>query len=124
MSGAEYSSAALAYLGDAVIEILARTREVESGVGDAGKLNRAVSAYVTAAAQSAAAGRIEDILTEEEAELFRRGRNKSAHSAPKNAKTLDYRRATGLETLFGALWLDGKRERAKELFDRAFEKEE
>lgn len=116
----KYSSAALAYLGDAVIELMAREHAVRSGISDAGELNKFVFSFVTAAAQSAAEAKIEEELTEEELLIYKRARNKNPHTVPKNAKVGDYRRATGFEALFAALWLDGKKDRAEALFKKAY----
>ena len=117
----EYSSSALAYLGDAVIELLARERAVKSGISDAGVLNKTVSSFVTAGAQSEAEGRIEPLLTEEELDIYKRARNRTPHTVPKNAKVTDYRRATGFEALFAALYLEGKKDRITELFNIAYD---
>ena len=116
----EYSPSALAYLGDCVLEIQTRTRLVKTGISDAGKLNKYALLYVKASAQSEAFERIEKALDEEELSWFKRGRNYKNTHIPKNAKTSDYRRATGLETLFGFLHISGKQERIAELFDMAF----
>ena len=123
MSPNEYSSAALAYLGDAVIELMAREKAVRSGISDAGELNKYVFSFVTASAQSAAENNIEDILTEEELSVYKRARNRAPHTGPKNAKVTDYRRATGFEAVFAYLWLEGKKDRAAELFDIAYKTE-
>jgi len=117
------SAGALSYFGDAVLEILTRKRLLESGKGDAGELNRMAMKYVTAASQSKAYERIKDMLTEEENHYFKRGRNHQA-SVPKSASVAEYRRATGMESLFAYLYLSGKHERMHELFDNAFPKEE
>lgn len=112
-----YSSASLAYLGDAVFEVFVRERLVREGVKSPSV--RSLE-YVTAAAQSAAADRIADLLTEEEKDVFRRGRNDVHTGVPKSAKPAEYRRATGFESLFGYLFLTGQTSRAAELFDTAF----
>ncbi len=112
-----YSSASLAYLGDAVFEVFVRERLVREGVKSPSV--RSLE-YVTAAAQSAAADRIADLLTEEEKDVFRRGRNDVHTGVPKSAKPAEYRRATGFESLFGYLFLTGQTRRAAELFDTAF----
>ena len=112
-----YSSASLAYLGDAVFEVFVRERLVREGVKSPSV--RSLE-YVTAAAQSAAADRIAGLLTEEEQDVFRRGRNDVHTGVPKSAKPAEYRRATGFESLFGYLFLTGQTSRAAELFDTAF----
>lgn len=112
-----YSSAQFAYLGDSVFEVFVRERLVKEGVKSPSVKSLE---YVTASAQSAAADRIEDLLTEEEKGVFRRGRNDVHTGVPKNASPAEYRRATGFESLFGYLFLTGQSERAAELFDTAF----
>lgn len=117
------SAASLAYIGDAVWELIVRQRlaTVPAGAGHPG--NYALP-FVTAAAQSAALARIEEILTEEETAVYKRGRNCVHGNVPKSASPVDYRRATGLEALMGHLWLTGKFDRAVELFDIAFPEDE
>jgi len=117
---AQLSAGALSYFGDSVLEILTRRRLLESGIGDAGELNKMARAYVTAASQSEGYERIKDMLGEDENMYFKRGRNHQA-SVPKSASVSQYRRATGMETLFAYLYLSGKTERMQELFDRAFD---
>ena len=104
---AGYGGGALAYLGDAVFEVLVRERLVKSGVSDPGKLNAMALSYVRATAQSAGLERLLPHLSAQEEADFRRGRN-GAGAHPKSA--------TALEALFGALYLRGEAERAKELF--------
>ena len=113
------SAGALSYFGDAVLEILTRKRLLESGIGDAGELNRMARQYVTAASQSVGYEKIKEMLSEEEDHYFKRGRNHKA-SVPKSASVAEYRKATGMESLFAYLYLSGKHERMQELFDRAF----
>ena len=91
----EMSGAALAYLGDAVLEVMVRRMLVETGVGNAGKLNELSRDYVRATRQSAGIERLLPMLTEEEAAVYRRGRNASG-GHPKSATAAEYRRATGL----------------------------
>jgi len=114
------SSAALAYLGDAVVELMVRTRLVNSGVCAVGELNKLALGYVKAGAQSEAFSRIENMLEEDELDVYKRARNSSKSSAPKSSSTLEYRRATGLEALFAYLYLNGRDERMKQLFDAAY----
>ena len=112
--------ATLAYLGDAVFETLVRRRLIDEGQTRTGQMNKLALSFVKATAQSAAAERILPHLTEEEGDVFRRGRNASGLSVPKSADAAAYRRATGFEALFGWLALRGEDARAKELFDLAF----
>ena len=116
----QISAASLAYLGDSVLEILVRERLVVTGVK-----NPSVESlkFVTAPAQSEAFAKIEDMLSEKETDTFKRGRN-CVHSGnvPRKSTPAQYRRATGLETLFGYLYLSGQNERLRELFDAAYPK--
>lgn len=116
----ELTGAALAYIGDAALEVLVRRYLVGLGINGSGKLNGLALNFVRATAQSAAVDRLLPLLNEDEEYIFRRGRNASGISAPKSASTADYRRATGLEALFGYLELAGKRDRMKELFTAAY----
>lgn len=114
----QVSAASLAYLGDSVLEILVRERLVITGAK-----NPSVESlkYVTAPVQSEAFAKIEGILTEKETDMFKRGRN-CVHSGnvPKKSTPAQYRRATGLETLFGYLYLSGQSQRIRQLFASAF----
>lgn len=118
------SGAVLAYLGDAVIEIMTRQRVIESGVTNVGKLNKMAAKYVRATVQSEGVERMLPYLSEEETDVFKRGRNAHGVAIPKSATALEYRRATGMEALFAYLYLNGRSERLSELFDIAFPKEE
>ena len=104
-------SAELAYLGDSVIEVLVRERLV---------LTPSPQAFVTAVAQSKALDNIIPMFTEEESDVFRRGRNCVHSGIPKSASAAEYRRATGMECVFGYLWLKGEHERLRALFDQAY----
>ena len=115
-----YGGAALAYLGDAVIELYVRRLLVETGISSTGVLNKISRDFVRATAQSASVGKILDLLTEAELTLYKRGRNTNGISPPKSASAGEYRRATGLEALMGQLYLDGDDHRIKELLDAAY----
>ena len=119
-----YSTAALAYLGDSVIEICVRQRLVEAGYSSSAKLNKLALDYVRATRQAEAMKRIADALTEEENAVFHRGRNIGHTNTPKSATVAEYRAATGMEALFGYLFLGGRQERISELFEMAYPKEE
>ena len=112
----ELSTEALAYLGDSVLEIRVREKLVRDGIGHSGELNRASLSFVKASEQAAAMRRIIPILSEEEALVFKRGRNMSGGNVPKSATVSEYRIATGMEVLFGWLKLSGRDERIAELF--------
>ena len=105
----------LAYIGDAVYEIIVRTIVVENGNAPVNKLNRKVSSIVKAVSQKEAMERIESKLSEEELAVYKRGRNAKSYTSAKNASIIDYRIATGLEALVGYLYLDGRNERLFEL---------
>lgn len=111
----EYSGASLAYLGDAVMEVLVRQMLVKRGIGNAGKLSAMSLDYVRATNQSRGLEGLLPHLTEEENAVYHRGRN-AAGAHPKSASVNDYRRATGLEALFGYLHLKGDIARLDELF--------
>lgn len=117
----ELNGTVLAYLGDAVIELIARERALRSGITDVGRLNAAVCCYVRATAQSDAALRLKGYLTDEENAVYKRGRNTHGLTIPKSASIAQYRRSTGFEALFAWLYLNEKRERMGELFDLAFD---
>ncbi len=107
---------ALAYVGDTVWDLLVRRRLLRSNA-QAGVLHKRAVAQVNAGAQSEAYHRIQPYLTETELSIAFRGRNAHAHhAAPKNQDPLAYSRATGLEALFGYLYLSGQFERIAELF--------
>ncbi len=106
----------LAYIGDAVWELLVRTRIIYKG-RSARHVHKDAVACVNAHAQSEALRRIEEMLTDAEADIARRGRNAHAHhAAPKNQDAADYRAATALEALIGYLYLTGQEERLLTLF--------
>ena len=119
MTPEELNGATLAYLGDAVLEIMVREKVMESGVTDVGKLNAMAKSFVRATEQSNAMNNIIDILDEEEMSFFKRGRNTKGNT-PKSASTVEYRRATGMEALFAFLYMKGRTERLKFLFETAY----
>ena len=114
------SSAALAYLGDSVMEGCVREYLVREGLSSSAHLNEAALRFVRASEQAKAMKNILDILTEEEAAVYRRGRNVGHTSTPKSASVSEYRTATGMEALFGWLRLEGREDRIKELFAIAY----
>lgn len=115
-----YSAQALAYLGDAVIEVWVRQRLVEQGMSSSRQLNAAALDYVTAPHQAAAMKKILDMLTEEETAVFRRGRNIGHTNLPRAATASEYRSATGMETLMGWLHTEGRGARINELLSVAY----
>lgn len=108
----QMSAASLAYLGDAVYEIQVRTALVAAGVS---RPSVASLRYVTATAQCQVVDKILPCLNEREEDIYRRGRNCVHNMPPKSCTMAEYRRATGLEALFGYLWLAGENERLAEL---------
>ena len=118
------STLGLAHLGDGVFELMVRSWLCLHGKATSKGLHRAAVRYVAAPAQARAAERLLPLLGEEEGDVFRRGRNTSPHSVPQNASRADYQAATGLEALFGWLWLQGRTERLNELFAVMMEGEE
>lgn len=107
----------LAYVGDAVYELLAREQLVAGGSRPMSKLHTESVDIVCAAAQARAYDRLEEIATEEELDILRRGKNAHPGRVPKNSTILEYRKATAVETLFGYLYLLEKNERIRILFD-------
>lgn len=105
----------LAFLGDTVYDLYVRAYLVHLRPLTVNDLHRQASLYVCAAAQAEAYHKIEGLLTEQEADIFRRGRNTHSTTVPKNASVSDYRIATGLETLFGWLFSRGEDARLDEL---------
>lgn len=112
-----YSPLGLAYMGDVVYEMLVREKIVMSANMPVNKLHKSVVAWVKASAQSKAIMLIMDMLDEDEIAIFKRGRNANSTHVPKNSNPSEYRKATGFEALFGYLYLSGKNERLKELFE-------
>lgn len=111
-----YGPLTLAYLGDAVFELFVRERLVAQGSMPAAKFRSGATDYVSAHAQSDFYEKIKNLLNEEEDAVFRRGRNCGAHGN-KNTDPAEYARATGLEAVFGYLWLSKNEARARELFE-------
>ena len=112
----ELSSLALAHVGDGAYELLCRTYLCLRGDRTVLKLHRDTVEMVKAPAQARFAEAIRPMLTEEEMGYFRRGKNAHTHAAPRSATPQEYARATGLEALFGALYLLGRTDRMQELF--------
>lgn len=110
------SSLGLAHLGDSVYELMVRSWLCLHGKATNHGLHKATVRYVAAPAQAAAAEKLRPLLTQEEGDVYRRGRNSSPHSVPKAARRSDYQAATGLEALFGYLYLLGRTQRLNELF--------
>ncbi len=110
-----YSPLTLAYIGDEIYDLIIRTIVVSRGNTKAANLHRATSQLVKAHAQSEMMRALEPLLTEEEADIYRRGRNAKSPTMAKNATMADYRRATGFEALMGHLYLSDDLPRIMEL---------
>ena len=117
------SSLGFAYLGDAVYEVMVRAWLCLHGKLTPGRQHKAALAYVAAPRQAALLERILPLLTQEEAQVLKRGRNASPHSYPKGATRQEYLAATGLETLFGWLYLRGETDRLNTLIETMMEGE-
>ena len=110
------SSIGLAHVGDAVFELLVRSYLCAGGKATGKGLHRAAVALVCAPRQAELAEKILPLLTQEEQDVFRRGRNANVHSVPSHASRAQYAEATALEALLGWLYLSGRKERVSELF--------
>ncbi|MBQ6075868.1 MAG: ribonuclease III [Lachnospiraceae bacterium] len=108
-------SLSLAYVGDAVFALFVRTLLLERRNGPNGALHSRALPYVSAVGQAKMAEGLQEMLTEEETAVFRRGRNAKPEHGAKNASTREYHLATGLEALFGYLYLQDREERITEL---------
>ena len=118
------SSIGLAHMGDAVFELLTRTWLCAHGRATGRGMHRSAIQLVCAESQARRAERILPLLTEEEAAVFRRGRNAQVHTVPGHATRAQYGEATALEALFGWLYLSGRRQRAGQLFCVMMEEDE
>ena len=120
------SGRTLAFLGDAVWSLCGREYLLESGEGKGKTLQKKSIAYVSAKAQSRFYGYLheEGFFTPEEEDVYHRGRNAHSTSSPKNTDVQIYRMSTGFEAILGALWLEGKQDRIREMWDRVRTMEE
>lgn len=117
----ELSSTGLAHVGDGAYELLCRSYLCCNGDRTVAKLHKDTVALVRASTQAKMADAILEYLTEEEQGYYRRGKNTHTHAAPKAATAKEYAKATGLEALFGALFLMGQTERLNVLFKLGLE---
>ena len=115
------SNLGLAHMGDCVFEILVRAYLCAKGEKTVDKLHRDTINMVKATAQAAFADKMLPLLTEEELAYYRRGKNSHVHAVPKSATPAQYAKATGVEALFGYLFLSGQKERANEIFNIVME---
>lgn len=116
-----YSPLTLAYLGDAVYDMIIRTVVVGRGNRPANDLHRIAVGYVSASAQSRIVQALRDSFTEEEESVYRRGKNSKPHTMAKNASIGEYLRATGFEAVLGYLYLKGDMDRVLYLVERGIE---
>ena len=110
------SNLGLAHMGDCVFEILCRSYLCAKGGKNVGNLHRDTIHMVKASSQAQFVDKLLPLLTEEELAYYRRGKNSHVHAVPKSCTPAEYAKATGLEALFGALYLAGKTDRINELF--------
>ena len=123
LSGAlhEISALGLAHVGDAVFELMVRTWLCKGGALTAKRIHGGAVEFVSAKSQAAAAGVLLPQLNDEEAAVFRRGRNARVNTVPNTCTYEEYHLATGMEALFGYLYLSGRRGRLDELFEIVLE---
>ena len=121
---AQISPLNLAFVGDAVYSLLTRQYIVTDATRPTGELNKRSSAHVCATKQSKDYYKLLEHLTDKELAIIKRGRNASPSQKAKNASVVDYRNATGLEALFGYLYLKGENKRILELFDICWNEDE
>ena len=115
------SNLGLAHMGDCVYEILVRAHLCAQGRKTVQQLHQQTIQMVKATYQAKFVDKMLPILTEEELTYYRRGKNAHPHAVPKSATPAEYAKATGLEALFGALYLAGQTERLNELFKAVME---
>ena len=115
------SNLGLAHIGDCAYEILCRAYLCAQGEKTVDKLHRDTIRMVNAVAQAAFVDKLLPLLTEEELAYYRRGKNAHVHAVPKSCTPAQYAKATGLEALFGALYLMGRKDRLNELFKAVVE---
>lgn len=117
-----YSPLTLAYIGDAIYDLVIRTVVVERANQSANNLHKKTVRYVNARVQAKMIEALESELTEDEVAVYHRGRNAKSYTSAKNASIIEYRKATGLEALCGYLYLTGQQERLLRLIHEAVEK--
>ena len=110
------SNLGLAHIGDGVFELLCRSYLCAKGGKNVGNLHRDTINMVKATSQAKFVDKLLPHLTEEELAYYRRGKNSHVHAVPKSASPAEYAKATGLEALFGALYLSGQTDRLNDLF--------
>lgn len=116
-----YSSLTLAYVGDSVYEVYVRTKLTEHGDKKVNKLHKEAKNFVSAKAQCTIAEKLLPELTQEETDIFKRGRNTKVNTKAKNADFKEYHTATGLEALIGYLYLSKCETRLNEILDKCYQ---
>lgn len=116
-----YSPLTLAYIGDAIYDLIIRSVVVERGNRAANDLHKRTTRYVKAEAQAKMIVALQEELTEEEEAVYKRGRNAKSYTSAKNASIGDYRKATGFEALMGFLYLTDQTDRMLYLVKRGIE---
>lgn len=116
-----YSPLALAYIGDSVFDIYVRTKVVKEGNTSVNNLHKKCVKYVSAKAQNQMVLKIMEEFSEEEKNVFRRGKNTKMHTVAKNATLSEYRNATGFEAVLGWLYLQDKTKRLEEIIKKAMD---
>lgn len=119
LSPKNYSALTLAYIGDCIYELYVRGYLIQKSDQKVNLLHKTSTRFVCAKAQAELYHKIKDMLSEDETAVFHRGRNTKSH-VPKNAVVSDYRIATGIEALFGYLYITGKKDRISELLQQLF----
>lgn len=122
LNAREYSPLALAYIGDAVYEVMIRTVVIGIGNAPVNKYHQSTKEFVQAKGQAEFYNHIKEELTEKEQDIFKRGRNAKSGSSSKSADIITYRYATGVEALIGFLYIDGEIERILELMTYGLKK--
>ena len=117
------SNLGLAHIGDGVFELLCRSYLCARGGKTVGNLHKQTVQLVKAPSQAKFVEKLLPELTEEELSYYRRGKNSHVHAVPKGATPAEYAKATGLEALFGALYLSGQTDRLNELFHKIMEED-
>ena len=117
----DMSNLGLSHIGDGVFELICRSYLCAKGGKTVDRLHRDTIQMVKATSQAKFVDKLLPLLTEEELAYYRRGKNSHVHAVPKSATPQEYAKATGLEALFGALWLLGRTDRLNELFQTVME---
>lgn len=116
-----YSSLTLAYVGDSVYEVFIRTKLTQDCDKKVNRLHKEAKNYVSAKAQCGIAEKLADLLTPDEIDIFKRGRNTKVNTKAKNADFKEYHTATGLESLIGYLYLTKQEARLCEILEKCYE---